>query len=94
MHLMHGSPVMVVPRLKMSAATTLGLTYFNAKKDNASGTAGEDSVTKIGAGINHSLGSGVTFVGSLANVDFEDESTADADNNGGWLAVAGIKVGF
>jgi hypothetical protein len=79
---------------KMSAATTLGLTYFNAKKENASGTAGEDSVTKIGAGINHSLGSGVTFVGSLANVDFEDESTADADNNGGWLAVAGIKVGF
>ena len=79
---------------QMSAATKIGLTYFNAKKDNASGTAGEDSVTKIGAGINHSLGSGVTFVGSLANVDFEDESTADADNNGGWLAVAGIKVGF
>ena len=78
----------------MSPATKIGLTYFNAKKDNASGTAGEDNVTKIGAGINHSLGSGVTFVGSLANVDFEDESTADADNNGGWLAVAGIKVGF
>ena len=78
----------------MSPATKIGLTYFNAKKENASGTAGEDSVTKIGAGINHSLGSGVTFVGSLANVDFEDESTADADNNGGWLAVAGIKVGF
>ena len=78
----------------MSPATKIGLTYFNAKKDNASGTAGEDSVTKIGAGINHSLGSGVTFVGSIANVDFEDESTADADNNGGWLAVAGIKVGF
>ena len=78
----------------MSPATKIGLTYFNAKKENASGTAGEDSVTKIGAGINHSLGSGVTFVGSIANVDFEDESTADADNNGGWLAVAGIKVGF
>ena len=78
----------------MSPATKIGLTYFNAKKDNASGTAGEDNVTKIGAGINHSLGSGVTFVGSIANVDFEDESTADADNNGGWLAVAGIKVGF
>jgi hypothetical protein len=79
---------------KMTPATTVGLTYFNAKKDNASGTAGEDSVTKIGAGITHSLGSGVNFVGTLANVDFEDESTADADNNGGWLAVAGIKVGF
>ncbi|MBL6865342.1 MAG: porin [Rhodospirillales bacterium] len=79
---------------KMSAATTVGLTFFNAKKENASGTAGEDSVTKYGAGINHSLGSGVTFVGSLANVQWEDESTADADNNDGWLAVAGIKVGF
>ena len=79
---------------KMSAATTVAATFFNAKKENASGTAGEDSVTKYGVGINHSLGSGVTFVGSLANVDFEDESTADADNNDGWLAVAGIKVGF
>jgi len=79
---------------KMSAATTVGLTFFNAKKENASGTAGEDSVSKYGAGINHSLGSGVTFVGSLANVQWEDESTADADNNDGWLAVAGIKVGF
>jgi len=79
---------------KMTPATVIGLRYFNAKKENASGTAGEDNVTKIGAGLNHSLGSGVTFVGSIANVDFEDESTADADNNGGWLAVAGIKVGF
>jgi hypothetical protein len=79
---------------KMTPATSIGLTYFNAKKDNASGTAGEDSVTKIGAGINHSLGSGVSFRGTLANVDWEDESTADADNNGGWLAIAGIRVGF
>jgi len=79
---------------RMSPATSVGLTYFNAKKDNASGTAGEDSVTKIGAGINHSLGSGVSFRGTLANVDWEDESTADADNNGGWLAIAGIRIGF
>lgn len=79
---------------QMSPATKVGLTFFNAKKENASGTAGEDSVSKYGAGINHSLGSGVTFVGSLANVQWEDESTADADNNDGWLAVAGIKVGF
>jgi hypothetical protein len=79
---------------RMSPATSVGLTYFNAKKDNASGTAGEDSVTKIAAGINHSLGSGVSFRGTLANVDWEDESTADADNNGGWLAIAGIRIGF
>ena len=79
---------------QMSPSTKVGLTFFNAEKDNASGTAGEDSVTKFGAGINHSMGSGVTFVGSLAQVEFEDETTDDANNNDGWLAVAGIKVGF
>lgn len=79
---------------QMSPSTSASLTFMNAKKDNASGTAGEDSVTKMGLGLEHSLGSGVDFVASIAQVEWEDETTDDANNNDGWLAVAGINVGF
>jgi hypothetical protein len=79
---------------QMSPSTSASLTFMNAKKDNASGTAGEDSVTKMGLGLEHSLGSGVDFVASIAQVEWEDETTDDANNNDGWLAVAGISVGF
>jgi outer membrane protein OmpU len=79
---------------QMSPSTSALLTFRNAKKDNASGTAGEDSVTKVGLGLEHSLGSGVDFVASIAQVEWEDETTDDANNNDGWLAVAGISVGF
>jgi len=79
---------------QMSPSTSASLTFMNAKKDNASGTAGEDSVTKLGLGLEHSLGSGIDFVATIAQVDWEDETTDDANNNDGWLAVAGINVGF
>ncbi|MFL2782959.1 MAG: porin [Rhodospirillales bacterium] len=79
---------------EMSSSTSASLTFMNAQKDNASGTAGEDSVTKLGLGLEHSMGSGVDFVATIAQVDWEDETTDDANNNDGWLAVAGISVGF
>ncbi|MBL6864729.1 MAG: porin, partial [Rhodospirillales bacterium] len=79
---------------QMSPSTSASLTFMNAKKDNASGTAGEDSVTKLGLGLEHNLGSGIDFVATIAQVEWEDETTDDANNNDGWLAVAGINVGF
>ena len=79
---------------QMSPSTSASLTFMNAKKDNASGTAGEDSVTKLGLGLEHNLGSGIDFVATIAQVDWEDETTDDANNNDGWLAVAGINIGF
>jgi hypothetical protein len=79
---------------KMSSSTSVSGSFMNVKKENATATAGEDSLTKLGIGLVHNLGSGVSFRGTLANVKWEDESTADADNNDGWMAIAGIRVGF
>ena len=77
-----------------STSTSVSFTFMNAKKDNASGTAGQDSVNKLGLGLEHSLGSEIDFVATIAQVDWEDETTDDANNNDGWLAVAGINIGF
>jgi hypothetical protein len=79
---------------KMSAATSVSGSFMNVKKENATATAGEDSLTKMGIGIVHNLGAGVSFRGTFANVKWEDESTNDADNNDGWMAIAGVRVGF
>jgi len=79
---------------QMSPSTSVSFTFMNAKKDNASGTAGQDSVNKLGLGLEHSLGSEIDFVATIAQVDWEDETTDDANNNDGWLAVAGINIGF
>ena len=77
-----------------STSTSVSFTFMNAKKDNASGTAGQDSVNKLGLGLEHSLGSEIDFVATIAQVDWEDETTDDANNNDRWLAVAGINIGF
>ena len=87
---------------QMSPSTSVSFTFMNAKKDNASGTAGQDSVNKLGLGLEHSLGLGlehslgseIDFVATIAQVDWEDETTDDANNNDRWLAVAGINIGF
>jgi hypothetical protein len=79
---------------QVSTSTSVSFTFMNAKKDNASGTAGQDSVNKLGLGLEHSLGSEIDFVATIAQVDWEDETTDDANNNDGWLAVAGINIGF
>tara|TARA_B100001059_G_scaffold220953_1_gene243445 strand:+ start:1284 stop:1406 length:123 start_codon:yes stop_codon:yes gene_type:complete len=40
------------------------------------------------------LGSGIDFVATIAQAEWEDETTDDANNNDAWLAVAGINIGF
>jgi hypothetical protein len=79
---------------QMSPSTSVSFTFMNAKKDNASGTAGQDSVNKLGLGLEHSLGSEIDFVATIAQVDWEDETIDDANNNDRWLAVAGINIRF
>lgn len=57
----------------------VALNYFNAEMPLATGTAGDDAVTKIVLGTTYNMGPGVDFVGSLAQVDWADETNAVGD---------------
>ncbi len=50
----------------------------------ASAAPGENSVQMIFLGGAYTLGPGIDLLGNLMFVDWEDESTADANNNDGW----------
>jgi outer membrane protein OmpU len=57
-------------------------------------TAGDDEVTQIALGTSYNIGNGVDFVASVVHADWDDESTAAANNNDGWAIVGGIQVDF
>jgi hypothetical protein len=69
-------------------------TYLHAEQPLASGTAGDDEHDKFILGMNYNMGPGVDLQGALAYVSWEDESTADADNNDGWALVGAVQVTF
>jgi len=74
--------------------TTLSLNYFNVEKEMASATDGEDSVTKWTLGLNYVMGPGVNFVGTVQNVNWQDEGTLAGNNNKGTAFVGGVSVTF
>jgi len=69
---------------------TVSATYLHGEAPLASATTGDDSVQMIFLGGAYSLGPGIDLLGNLMFVDWEDESTADANNNDGWGLTAGI----
>ena len=73
---------------------SVGLHYVHFEMPEASATAGDDSKTAISLGAAYDLGPGVSAVGTLIWVDYEDELTNDSNNNSGWAIVGGIKVAF
>lgn len=73
---------------------TLGATYLHGERPLASGTQGDDEVDKFSLGGKYALGPGVTLMSQFMWVDWDNESTADADNNDGWALIAGVGVSF
>jgi predicted porin len=73
---------------------TIGTKYFNSSTPQTTAISGSDSVDKVSVGASYALGAGVTLVGTVAHVAWDDESTADANNNDGWAVVGGINVAF
>ena len=67
--------------------------YANLVKPMGS-TAGDDEVTQVALGTSYKIGNGVDFVASIVHADWDDESTALANNNDGWAVVGGINVAF
>jgi predicted porin len=70
------------------------LHYVSGTKELSTAVAGDDSKSVLSLGATYDLGPGVSAVGTLFLVDYEDETTADSLNNKGWAAVAGVKVRF
>ncbi|MEE2760300.1 MAG: porin [Pseudomonadota bacterium] len=75
-------------------AYSVGLHYMNAVKPFSTAVAGDDEKTIVSLGGSYAMGPGVSAVGTVFWVDYEDELTTDANNNTGWAAVAGISVRF
>jgi predicted porin len=73
---------------------SVGLHYMHGEKPMSNATAGDDAKSILSLGAAYDLGPGVAAVGSLFWVDYEDELTADTNNNTGWAVVGGIKVSF
>jgi outer membrane protein OmpU len=74
--------------------TTIALNYFNVEKEMATATDGEDSVTKWTLGLQYVMGPGINFLGTVQNVNWQDEGTLTADNNKGTAFVGGVSVAF
>ncbi|MBT4940723.1 MAG: porin [Rhodospirillaceae bacterium] len=72
----------------------VGVQYFNATTPQTAAVSGDDEVTKIALGGSYTMGPGVSLVGTVVHVDWDDETTADSSNNSGWAAIGGIKVSF
>jgi hypothetical protein len=74
--------------------TTVALNYFNVEKEMASATDGEDSVTKWTLGLKYGMGPGIDFLGTVQNVNWQDEGTLALNNNKGTAFVGGVAVKF
>jgi len=74
--------------------TTLSLNYYNKQMELATGTLGEDSMTKWTLGAKYAMGPGVDFVGTVQNAKWSDETGTATLNNKGTIIVGGISVGF
>lgn len=73
---------------------SLGLHYFHGEKPLSTAVQGDDSKSIVSLGGTYDIGPGVSAVGTLFWVDYEDELTNDSNNNQGWAAVGGIRVRF
>ena len=77
-----------------SGPFAVGIKYFNVTSPQAAAVQGDDEVTKMAVGGSYNMGPGVDLVGTIVHVDWDEETTADANNNDGWAAIGGIKVSF
>jgi len=73
---------------------SVGLHYLSGKRELSTAVAGDDQKAILSLGATYDLGPGVSAVGTLFLVDYEDELTTASLNNKGWAAVAGVKVRF
>jgi len=70
---------------------TFGANYLSGEED---AVGGDDEVEKWAIGGSYKIGEGVSTSAGLYHVEWDDQTTTNANNNSGWAVVAGIKVAF
>ena len=73
---------------------SVSATYLQAEQPLAAATTGDDEVSTIALGANYVLGPGIDLQGNVVWTEWNDEGTADANNNDGWAVIGGIMVTF
>jgi predicted porin len=77
-----------------SGKNTIGIGYLHSESPSSKAVSGDDETDLVSLEYARSLGPGVTFKASLAQVDYEGENAATTDDNDGWVAVMGFVVKF
>ncbi|MCB2099331.1 MAG: porin [Rhodobacterales bacterium] len=72
----------------------VSLGYMASKREGTVANPADDELTLIQASGSYNLGPGVTLAGSVLKADYDDETTAAANNNEGWAVVAGFVLEF
>jgi len=74
---------------------SVSLGYFNSTKPMSAAVNGDDEATKWVLGTKYNMGPGVDFLGTIANVKWQDEANANtANNNKGIAVIGGVQVAF
>ncbi|MCB2101968.1 MAG: porin, partial [Rhodobacterales bacterium] len=68
--------------------------YMASEREGTVANPADDELTLIQASGKYNLGPGVDLKASVFKADYDDETTAAANNNEGWGVVAGIALGF
>ena len=77
-----------------TGAASVSLTWLHSETKGVIATGGDDKKDSVMLSAAYEMGPGLTARGSLFRVDFNDETTANANNNDGWGVVAGIDLNF
>ncbi|MCW8836547.1 MAG: porin [Rhodospirillales bacterium] len=72
----------------------VSINWFHSKAEGVIATADDDKVDSIMLSGSYNMGPGIDLKGTLLHVDYDDETTAQANNNDGWAAVVGVAVSF
>jgi predicted porin len=73
---------------------TIGIGYLHSEAPGSKTVAGDDETDLVTLEYSRSIGPGVSFKASLAQVDYDGENAATTDDNDGWVAVMGFAVKF
>lgn len=72
----------------------VSVTWLHSETEGALATAGQDEKDSIMLSGAYNLGPGVDLKASVFHVDYEDETTANVNNNEGWGVVGGVVLTF
>ena len=74
--------------------SAISVNYFKNEMEKATTVDGADSVTKWTLGYKYTMGPGIDFLGSVQNINWNDEGDVPSNNNKGTAIVGGVKVAF